>query len=343
MGGALYPQTRAGDADFAARVYLAMLKTFSAAAKGANPRAVVIAGATAPRGGDDEDSTSPQRFARYLRDQRAQRYFDAYSHHVYPWQRPAAKAPDSRRAVALGNLSVLLDLFPGKPFYVTEFGYATRKPSLLGCPVSQTLQAAYLRQAYEFLARTYPRVKAMLWFMVQDLGPAHDRIGAYMGLRTTAGTRKPAWFAFAGGNALTVAASGRAVAGGSLTISGTLSSRTLGRLAGKRLELQRLGSGRSAWTRVSAATTAHGRNVRGARSAIHRDRALPRRLAGRVPKPDHPRDDTGGVTGGPEEREPPHRPPEWVGAVAGFSRSGRPRPSAAATPAARARWRPRDR
>ena len=122
--------------------------------------------------------------------------------------------------------------------------------------MSQTLQAAYLTQAYEFLARTYPRVKAMLWFMVQDLGPAPDRIGAYMGLRTTGGTRKPAWFAFAGGNALTVAASGRAAAGGSLTISGRLSNRALGRLAGKRVELQRLGPGRSAWTRVSAATTA---------------------------------------------------------------------------------------
>ena len=173
-GGALYPQTLPDDPWFAPRVYLKMLKVFSAAAKDANPRAVVIAGATAPRGGNDDRSTSPQRFARYLRDQRAQRYFDAYSHHVYPWQRPAAKAPDSRRAVALGNLSALLDLFPGKPFYVTEFGYATRKPSLLGCSVSQTLQAAYLTQAYEFLAREYPRVKAMLWFMVQDLGPAAD-------------------------------------------------------------------------------------------------------------------------------------------------------------------------
>jgi len=256
-GGAIYPQTLPDDPWFAPRVYLKMLKTFSAAAKKANPRAVVIAGATAPRGGNDKESTSPQRFARYLRAQHAQRYFDAYSHHVYPWHRPAAAAPDVRRAVALGNLDVLLDLFPGKPFYVTEFGYATRKPSLLGCPVPQTRQAAYLGQAYKFLARKYPRVKALLWFMVQDLGPAPDRIGAYMGLRTTGGTRKPAWFAFAGGNALTATASGRAVAGGSLTISGRLSSRALGRLAGKRIELQRLGPGRSTWTRVSAATTAH--------------------------------------------------------------------------------------
>ncbi len=256
MGGALYPQTLPGDPDFAPRVYLKMLRTFSAAAKGANPRAVVIAGATAPRGGNDEDSTSPQQFARYLHEHRAQRYFDAYSHHVYPWQRPAARAPDTRRAVVLGNLDVLLALFPGKPFYITEFGYATREPSLLGCPVSETRQAAYLTQAYEFLARKYPRVKALLWFMVQDLGPASDRIGAYMGLRTTGGIRKPAWFAFAGGNTLTVKAYGRDSAGGSLTISGSLDSRALGRLAGKRIELQRRGPGRAAWTWVSAAMTA---------------------------------------------------------------------------------------
>lgn len=259
-GGAIYPQTLPDDPWFAPRVYLRMLKTFSAAAKKANPRAVVIAGATAPRGGNDRESTSPQRFARYLRAQRAQRYFDAYSHHVYPWHRPAAAAPDLRRAVALGNLDVLLDLFPGKPFYVTEFGYATRKPSLLGCPVPQTRQAAYLRQAYEFLARKYPRVKAMLWFMVQDLGPAPDRIGAYMGLRTTGGARKPAWFAFAGGNRLTVAASRPAGPSGPLTFSGSLTSRALGRLAGKRVELQRRRGGGSSWTPVAAAmTTGSGR------------------------------------------------------------------------------------
>lgn len=255
MGGSLYPQTRPGDPRFAARVYLRMLRTFSAAARTANPRAVVIAGATAPRGGNDAESTSPQRFARYLRANRAQRYFDAYSHHVYPWQRPAAGAPDSRRAVALGNLSVLLDLFPGKPFYITEFGYATRKPSLLGCPVSLERQAAYLQQAYEFLAREHPRVKALLWFMVDDLGPAPDRIGAYMGLRTTHGARKPAWFAFAGGNRLTVAVSRGARPGRTLTFTGSLSSRSLGRLSGKELEVQRLGPGRSRWTPVAVGTT----------------------------------------------------------------------------------------
>jgi hypothetical protein len=258
MGGALYPQTRRGDAYFAARTYLRMLKTFHKAAKAADRRAVVIAGATSPRGGNDARSTSPQRFARYLRDHGARRYCDAYSHHVYPWQRPAAKAPDARRAVALGNLDVLLDLFPGKPFYITEFGYATRKPSLLGCPVSETRQAEYLGQARGFLARRYPRVKALLWFMVQDLGPAPDRIGAYMGLRTTGGARKPAWFAFAGGNRVTVTATSGGGSNCLRTFRGTLSNRVLGGLPGKKVELQRLRRGGVRWVTVARDATGEG-------------------------------------------------------------------------------------
>lgn len=255
MDGCFYPQTRPGDDRFGGRVYLEMLRTFSAAARAANPKAVVIAGATAPRGGNDERSTSPQRFARYLHDRGAQRYFDAYSHHVYPWQRPAAPAPDSRRAVALGNLSALTALFPGKPFFITEFGYATQTPSLLGCSVSELRQAAYLTQAYRFVAQTYPQVKAILWFMLEDLPPAPDRIGAYMGLRTTTGQPKLAWFAFAGKNTLVLTCSRSAGGGRALTFSGSLRSGVLGRLADKRLELQRLRRGSSIWTTVAEVST----------------------------------------------------------------------------------------
>lgn len=273
MDGCLYPQTRPGDEQFGARVYLEMLKTFSAAARAANREVVVIAGATAPRGGNDERSTSPQRFARYLRDHGASAYFDAYSHHVYPWQRPAAPAPDLRRAVALGNLSALTTLFPGKPFFITEFGYATQAPTLLGCAVSELRQAAYLTQAYRFVARTYPQVKAILWFMVEDLPPAPDRIGAYMGLRTTSGEPKLAWFAFAGRNTLTLTSSRWAGVRSTLRFSGSLRSGVLGRLPDKRLELQRSRRGSSTWTTVAAvATRANGTYEVRVRSSAPTDR-----------------------------------------------------------------------
>ena len=96
--------------------------------------------------------------------------------------------------------------------------------------------------------------------MVQDLEPAPDRIGAYMGLRTIGGARKPAWFVFAGGTRLTAGVSGRAGARKPLVFSGILSNRRLGRLGGEVVELQRLRPGRVRWSPVAAvATTQNGR------------------------------------------------------------------------------------
>ena len=253
--GTFYPQTRPGDPDFAARTYLKMLKVFYEGAKAANPQAVVMAGGTAPRGADDVDSTSPRTFARYLRDQGAGSYCDAYSHHPYPWGPPAKIPPNARQTVWLGNLSALLDLFPNKDFYLTEYGYATQAPTLIGYIVSPSVQAEYLRRAYSFVTRRYPRVKALLWFMVQDLEPASDRLGAYMGLTTTDGVRKPAWYAFSGGNSLTVKAPRVVAAGGRIRMSGYLSSRRLGALPDSKIWLQRRGVNQTSWSTLAHART----------------------------------------------------------------------------------------
>ncbi len=256
--GTFYPQTLPNDAAFAARTYLKMLKAFYAAAKRSDPQAVVIAGATAPRGGNDVDSTSPQRFAGYLRRWRAQRYFDAYSHHPYPWREPEAVPGDKRRTVWLGNLSALTGLFPGKPFFLTEYGYATQRPTLIGRVVSEATQARYLTEAYKYVAKRYPQVRALLWFMVEDLKPAPDRLGAYMGLRTTNGVRKQAWFAFSRHTSVTVQVSRVAGAAKRLRLSGTLSNANLGVLGGRKVVLQMRARGAKTWRTVSTRTTGPG-------------------------------------------------------------------------------------
>jgi hypothetical protein len=253
--GTFYPQTRPGDPDFAARTYLQMLKVFYASAKRAAPSAVVIAGATAPRGADDVDSTSPRTFARYLRDHGAEAWFDAYSHHPYPWGRPEQFPGNTRKTVWLSNLTELLGLFPTKDFYLTEYGYATHKPTLIGYHVSLPTQALYLRRAYRFVTEQYPQVKAMLWFMVQDLKPAPDRPGAYMGLMTTAGARKPGWYAFSGGNLLDLSAPPSAGAGEVIDLWGSLTSSRLGPLAGKEVSLQRRDRRRARWVPLAYTTT----------------------------------------------------------------------------------------
>ena len=254
-GGTFYPQSRRGDRYFGLRVYTKMLRAFHDGAKSANSRAVVIAGATAPRGADDAFSTSPRTFATYLHDHGAARYFDAYSHHPYPWAAPEKLPPNSKQTVWLGNLGVLLKLFPNKDFYLTEFGYGTASPTLIGLEVSKATQARYLRRAFSLVAERYPQVKALLWFMVQDLAPTSDRLGAYMGLSNVDGVRKPGWFAFAGGNRLSLIAPPASGRSNRFTVFGVLASRAFGALPGKQIMLKSRRLGQAHWHTVSAGLT----------------------------------------------------------------------------------------
>jgi hypothetical protein len=206
LGGCFYPQSRRGDRRFGLRIYVQMLRAFHAGVHGANPRAEVIAGATSPRGDDDDFSTRPATFAKYLSEHGAGRYFEGYSCHVYSWGPPNRPPPQPQSAVTLGNLDSLIKYFPKKDFFVTEFGYCTVDPSALGQVVSEADQARFLRQAYSFTARRYKQVKTILWFMVQDLDSIAGGAGISMGLERVDGSLKPGWFAFVGGNRVSVVA-----------------------------------------------------------------------------------------------------------------------------------------
>ena len=163
----------------------------------------VLAGATAPIGLNDKLRTSPRRFAGFLRRSGAASYFDGYSHHPYTPGGSVNHAPDrppndATTTVTLYNLSTLLRLFPGKPFYLTEYGYNTR-PSrdFGGFTVSERAQARYLKTAYAMAGR-HPQVKVLFWFLIRDVRPADGPAdaGVYTGLRRADGTRKPAWYAY---------------------------------------------------------------------------------------------------------------------------------------------------
>lgn len=198
----LYPQRTASDPNFAARVYLSMLKAFHGGVASAHAGVSVVAGATAPVGLDDVYRTSPQRFARFLRRAGAARYFDVYSHHPYTpggsiYAAPGGPPNDPSHTVTLYNLRTLLRLFPKKPFYLTEYGYNTRPNLMFGLFVSERDQARYLKAAYRYAAR-FPQVRLLVWYQVQDARPTSGSpdLGVYCGLRRPNGTRKPAWFAF---------------------------------------------------------------------------------------------------------------------------------------------------
>ena len=262
LWGYIYPQRTAGDESFAARTYLRYLKVFSAGVKRGDPAALVVAGSTAPCGLNDKFRTSPQRFAGFLKDHGAAQYFDVYSHHPYTVGGSINKAPDRppndpTTTVNLYNLRTLLRLFPSKPFYLTEYGYNT-SPSrdFGGMTVTKLEQSTYLKRAYAYAAR-YSQVKNLFWFLVKDAHSAGNPAdwGVYTGLRETDGARKLSWFAFAGGNRLTIAAPRFARHGTTVRISGALTSAALGAVPGRTLQLQARKLSGGAWRTLKSART----------------------------------------------------------------------------------------
>ena len=146
----------------------------------------------------------------------------------------------------------MLDVFPGKPFYLTEFGYNTEPSKMFGTtPVSQVTQADYLRRAYR-LAGRHSQIKALFWYLRKDSSPsgkASDPSGVFTGLRTVTGGRKKSWFAFAGGMRLTMSAQSSvrdntyAKLTGALTCSRLATDTGAGGLGAKVLSVQRRSDG----------------------------------------------------------------------------------------------------
>ncbi|HJW74086.1 MAG TPA: cellulase family glycosylhydrolase [Thermoleophilia bacterium] len=257
----LYPQRTASDSAFAAHRYVDMVRAFSAGIRSGDPTAKVVAGSTAPSGSNNAYSTSPQRFARIVQKASVGDSFDVYSHHPYMTGGVKNVAPeqpprDPSTAVALGNISTLLEIFPDKPFYLTEYGYNTSYNYAFGFSVTHAHQADYLRRAYVF-ARRYPQIKLLVWYTLHDWSPtdrADDPRGMYLGLRNVRGARKPAWYAFAGGNALTLSAPFNLEPGSPLLLRGRLTCAAVGGLEGKVLVVQRYRRD-TGWRTVAKVTT----------------------------------------------------------------------------------------
>jgi hypothetical protein len=259
----IYPQRTAGDAAFSAHLYARMLKAFATGVRAGDPQANVVAGETAPSGRDDRLSTSPQRFARALRLSGATRWFDVYSHHPYAVGgtkhiAPADPPRDPSHTVSMANLRTLLRVFPGKPFYLTEYAYSTHFSLNFGIATSETGQATYLRSAYR-LAGRHRQVRMLIWAMLRDVsrtGSYRYKWGWYMGLRRIDGSRKPAYYAFAGGNRIALEPPAGISSGSPATLRGTLTSDSMGALGGKVLLVQRHSG--SSWITVTRARTGAG-------------------------------------------------------------------------------------
>jgi hypothetical protein len=260
----IYPQRTGGDRWFSAHLYLKYLKAFRAGVRVGDPHAKVIAGSTAPIGYNDIYRTSPQSFARALAAAGAAPYFDVYSHHPYvPGgtgdMDPTLTPPSPGNTVALSNIGTLLSIFPTKPFYLTEYGFSTEPSVAFGPRVTEAQQAAYLTKAYA-LAAHHSQVKLLVWQPLQDSSPSGkptDLNGTYSGLRRVNGTAKPAWYAFAGGNRITLATTRHARRGTRVRLRGAFTCASVGGVRGVRLLIERkVGAGK--WREIGTAATGAG-------------------------------------------------------------------------------------
>jgi len=126
------------------------------------------------------------------------------------------------------------------------------------------------------MVRRWKRVKALLWYLVVDWRPDASKPtnGAYCGLIEFDGlTRKPAWYAFSGGNRLSVRAPRSVKARKTFSVSGTLTTR-LGPGKAVKVMLQGRRTTRSKWSRVATTTTmsggAYSFTIRQKRSKLYR-------------------------------------------------------------------------
>ena len=186
-----------------------------------------------------------------------------YSHHPYTIGGSTEIDPASIRRpspsvlVNLGNIKTLLDVWPSKPFVLTEYGYNTEYTYAFSFSVTQAVQARYLRKAYALAAR-YPQITTLVWWEIAGplSGGREVRSGAAStrACATSTGDRKRAWFAFAGGNVLTLKAPAAAGIGDSVRLQGTYTCSTIGGVAGRALFLQRRW-GDGAWKTLRTVTT----------------------------------------------------------------------------------------
>jgi putative glycosyl hydrolase len=160
----------------------------------------VACGLTAPRGnnnpGQPRASVAPLTFLNAVHAAGLE-HFDAWAHHPYavsPAETPLTK-PNSTSAITLGNIQVLINqvtrYYGNKPIWITEYGWQTNPPDKF-FGVSWARQATYLTQAFS-VARRNPRIKMMLWFLLQD---EPNVSGWQSGLETDRGQKKPAYTAF---------------------------------------------------------------------------------------------------------------------------------------------------
>ena len=189
---------RVGDPT-SARAYAPILDASYGALKRVSPRNVVIGGLTWT-GGD----VKPAPFLRWMRlaNGRPPR-LDWFGHNPFPFRFPDLGAPTIRGGWRdISDVDVFAREVertyrrqrPSPRLWLSEFSVQTDKPSRdFRDVVSRPAQARWLAAAYR-LADDVPAVAGLGWHALVDEPPAEGSVN--WGLMTSAGERKPSFFAF---------------------------------------------------------------------------------------------------------------------------------------------------
>jgi hypothetical protein len=205
-GNSLNFMPQGGKGSRAPRLYARLLDAAYASMHAARRNVVVIGGNVHPAGNNDQFTTAPDRFLRYMVLPSGRRpRLDMFGINPYT-ERPLNMALGHHpRSVDFNDLDWLaqqLDRYWPKrhlQLFVDEFGWNTEHEAYGWLYyVSRKKQAANLRRAYA-LAAGFGRVDTLCWYQLYDSPPARNSsqwLNWTSGLRTSSGVRKPAWWTF---------------------------------------------------------------------------------------------------------------------------------------------------
>jgi polysaccharide biosynthesis protein PslG len=178
-----------GDQPVSLDTYAAMDRAAYPEIKKANADAVVIVGVGGPRSSTSETGFGATDWLKGLRERNIP--LDAYSQHVYPAAPPLADTTVVPSWATIGRVLDELDAWkPGLPLYITEAGYTTATTPYRTEKVTEEQQAEYLTEIYSLPQLRSDRVKAVVWFNLQD------NVNWPAGLMREDLSRKPSYEAF---------------------------------------------------------------------------------------------------------------------------------------------------
>ena len=179
-----------GDATAWAAAYAGLVRAaYPAVHDHGAPNATVLVGATGPRGRTGAGGVGARDWVAALAANDVPG--DAYSQHIYPAAAPRDVTPAVPSWATLPQIMDAADAWkPGVPVYVTEAGYTTAPTPYRRVAVSEDEQARYVRDIFGLEVVREPRLKAVVWFNLQD-NPNWPA-----GLLRVDGSEKPSYAAF---------------------------------------------------------------------------------------------------------------------------------------------------